>query len=245
MFPLYSKIQEDSQRLGRAYLRTISLTTLLTMPIFFAMAAAPDVVISGLFGEQWKPAAGSLRIMCLSGSLWAILYIGSALTHARGYVFNEWRRQVVYLAVMIVAMLLLFPFGLEGIALAVGFATLTRYLLLAQLSVKLAGVSWREFFFAQAPGCLLGITVFCSVYITANLGNIFAIADTLKLLMIMGISMLSLILSLFLFPASWFGDLYPWASERFAISLPYWVRLIAAKVLAMRLSVLDETGTTR
>ena len=61
MFPLYSKIQEDSQRLGRAYLRTISLTTLLMMPIFFAMAAAPDVVISGLFGEQWKPAAGSLR----------------------------------------------------------------------------------------------------------------------------------------------------------------------------------------
>ena len=217
------------------------------MPIFFAMAAAPDVVISGLFGEQWKPAAGSLRIMCLSGSLWAILYIGSALTHARGYVFNEWRRQVVYLAVMIVAMLLLFPFGLEGIALAVGFATLTEYICFSrnfQLSSR--GVSWREFFFAQAPGCLLGITVFCSVYITANLGNIFAIADTLKLLMIMGISMLSLILSLFLFPASWFGDLYPWASERFAISLPYWVRkLIAAKVLAMRLSVLDETGTTR
>ena len=48
MFPLYSKIQDDIPRLGKAFLLTVSLTALVTVPVFFAMAVVPEIVI----GEQ-------------------------------------------------------------------------------------------------------------------------------------------------------------------------------------------------
>ena len=226
MFPFYSKIQGDVPRLGRAYLQTVSLTTIVTIPILFAIAATPEVVIGGLFGQQWKAAAGALRILCLSGSFWAIIYTCGALSHACGYVFSEWWRQMIYLVIMGLAIWFFIPLGIQGVALAVALATFTRYLLLAQLSVKLTGVSWSDFFFAQIPGYLLGIIVSTTVYLTSNLGYIFKIPDILHLCIIIVISILSLIVSFFLLPSSWFGDLYPWLNEQLSMNFPHWLRRI-------------------
>jgi PST family polysaccharide transporter len=231
MFPLYSKIQGDIPRLGRAYLQTVSLTAMVTMPVLFGMAAAPEVVIGGLFGQQWKPAAGAFQILCMSGSFWAILYTCGALSHARGYVFSECCREIIYFIFMGLSIWFLIPLGIQGVALAVAFATFARYLLLAQLSVKLTGVSWSDFFLAQMPGCLLGIIASGTVYLTSNLGDMFEIPDVLHLWIIVAISILSLIMSLFLLPSSWFGDLYPWLNEQLGMNFPYWLRrIIAAKL---------------
>jgi PST family polysaccharide transporter len=238
MFPLYSKIQGDMPHLRRAYLQTVSLTSVVTMPVLFAMAAAPGVVIGGLFGPQWKEAAGALQILCLSGSLWAILYTSAALSHARGYVFSEWWRQVIYFVVMGLAIWSFIPLGMQGVALAVFFATFTRYLLLAQLSVKLTGLSWSEFFFAQIPGCLLGVIVSVTVYLISNLGGMFKIPDVLHLCIITAVSILSLIVSFFLLPSSWFGDLYPRLNEQYGINFPHWLRRIM--VAKLRTSELTE-----
>jgi PST family polysaccharide transporter len=235
MFPLYSRIQGDAPRLRRAYLHTVSLTTVFTMPIFFGMAAAPEIIISALFGEEWKLAAGVLRILCLSGPFWAILYIGGAVSHARGRVLNEWVRQAVYLAVMVIAMWFLIPLGIEGIALAVGFATLTRYSLLAHLAVRLTEISWKQFFVAQQPGFLVGITVFATVYLAKAVGSLFATSEILQLFVITIMALLSFIITFLLFPPSWFGDLYPWINEKFSVNLPCWLRkIIAAKALTMQ-----------
>ncbi len=231
MFPLYSKVQGNIPRLGRVHLRIVTLTAVVSMPVMFAMAAAPEIVIGGLFGRQWKAAAGALQILCVSGPFMAILRPLGALSHARGYVLSEWWRQVMYLAVMVLALWFLLPRGIEGAALAIALATVARYLLLAQLGVRLSGVTWRHFFSAQVPGFLLGLIVFVSVHLACVLGDLLGMSDVLQLLFIMAVSMLSLILSFLLVPSSWFGDLYPWVLERFGMSFPGRLRkILAAKI---------------
>src|SRR5262249_50857690 len=102
MFPLLSQVQADASRLRRAFIHTVSVVSIVTIPLFFAVAAVPEVVIGGLFGAQWKAAAGVLQILCLSGPFMALMQIFGAVHYARGYVFNEWGRQVVYLVVMVI-----------------------------------------------------------------------------------------------------------------------------------------------
>ncbi|MEX0801931.1 MAG: lipopolysaccharide biosynthesis protein, partial [Candidatus Binatia bacterium] len=173
MFPLYAKIQGDVPRLGRAFLHTVSLTALVTIPVFFAIAVVPEIVMVGLFGEQWKSGSETLRILCLAGPFMAMMRVFGSVSHARGYVFSECGRQVIYLVVMGVALWLLFPFGLKGVAVAVALAIFVRYLLLAHLSLKLAGVTWRQFFTVQVPGCLIGITVSLLVYAASTAVEMF------------------------------------------------------------------------
>jgi len=242
MFPLYSKIQGDVPRLRKAYLQTLSLAALVAMPVLFGMAAAPTVVIGGLFGQQWTPAAGTFRILCFSGSLWAILYVSGALSHACGHVFSEWWRQVIYFLVMALALWLLVPLGIEGVALAVLFATVIRYLLIAELSVKLAELRWRDFFLAQLPGCLLAAIVFSTVYLVHNLAAMRGISELFQLWIIIAASMLSLITSLLLLPGSWFGNLYPWLNERLGVNLPSWLRTAIAVKSRINLSAYGQAA---
>src|SRR5262249_16763461 len=233
-FPLYAKIQGDIPRLGRAFLHTVSLTALVTIPVFFAMTVAPEVVMGGLFGEQWKPAAASFQILCIGGPFLAMLRVFGAVSHARGYVFSEWGRQVIYLACVVLALWLLFPFGLDGMAMAVTLAVIARYVLLAHLSIGLARVTWRQFFAAQVPGLVLGIAVALPVYITSTAGEVFIKSDVLMLVLIVAVSIVSLFLSFLLFPTSWFGDFYLWLVDRFGPTLPHWLReLVAAKLPAV------------
>src|SRR5262249_27668553 len=95
MFPLYSTIQKDIPRLGRAFLLTVSLTAVVTTPVFFSMAVVPEIVIGGLFGEQWKPAAATFQVLCLSGPFVAMMRVFGAVTNARGYLFTECGRQII------------------------------------------------------------------------------------------------------------------------------------------------------
>ena len=235
MFPLYSTIQEDIPRLGQAYLRTVSLTALVTMPVLFAMAATPRVVLGGLFGEPWKGAAGALQILCLTGPLWAILCVGGALSHALGHVFLEWRRQVIYLMIVAVAVWFLLPLGVTGVALAAAFATLIRYLLIAQLAIRLARLSWKGFFRAQIPGYVLGVTVSATAFLASSLGDVFGISEPLQLFIITAACLVSLGISLGLFPASLLGELYPWANETLKMNFSRWIReTVAAKMFPTR-----------
>jgi O-antigen/teichoic acid export membrane protein len=230
-FPLYAKIQGDIPRLGRAFLHTVSLTALVTIPVFFAMAVAPEVIVGGLLGEQWRPAAATFQILCMGGPFLAMLRVFGAVSHARGYVFSECGRQVIYLAFVAVALWLLFPFGLEGMAVAVTVAVIARYVLLACLSIRLAGVTWRQFLAAQVSGISLGIAVAVPVYITSTAGSVFIKSDVLMLVLIVAVSIVSLFLSFLLFPASWLGDLYPWLVDRFGPRLPQWLYELATAKL--------------
>jgi O-antigen/teichoic acid export membrane protein len=241
MFPVLSQIEADAPRLGRAFILIVSITALVTIPLFCTMAVVPGVILGGLLGERWKEAAGVLQILCLSGPFMAMIHVFGALSHARGYIFREWGRQAIYLAFMGIALLSMLPYGIEGIALAVALATLTRYLLLAHLSTKLASIHWSQLLLAQVPGCLLGITVSVSVYTASAVGNFFAVSDLMQLLLIIPVFLLSWILSFLIIPASWSGDLYFRVSERFGVQLPCWLqKVITTKIAAKPI----ETGST-
>jgi O-antigen/teichoic acid export membrane protein len=241
-FPFYAKIQSDIPRLGKVFLHTVSLTALATMPVFFALAAVPDIVIGGLFGEQWKPAARTFQILCLCGPFMAMMRVFGAITHARGYVFSECGRQVVYLIVVGLALGAGLPYGLEGVAIAVSLAGVARYLLLAHLSLELTNVKWRAFLAVQLPGVVLGIAVALPVFIASTVGRNLVEADVFLLALAIAVAAASLTLSLLYFPASWFGVVYSWMIDRFGGNLPPWLHQLAtAKLRATESSAVNTS----
>src|SRR5262249_29248255 len=232
---------DDIPRLGKAFLLTVSLTALVTVPVFFAMAVVPEIVIGGLFGGQWKPAAATFQILCLSGPFMAMMRVFGAVTNARAYLFSECRRQVIYLLFVAAALWLFFSFGLEGFALAVALAAVARYFLLAQLALELAGIKWRRFFAAQIPGVALGAAVALPVYVASGAATMVIKSDVLILVVVVVVSVVYVFLKSLLFLTSWFGDLFPWLVDRFGPKLPHWLReLLAAKLPGTRYDVVNK-----
>jgi PST family polysaccharide transporter len=65
LFPAYSSIQTEPDRLRRGYLGSVCLASLVVFPALTTMAiVAPELMIT-MFGPQWAPAAPALRILCV------------------------------------------------------------------------------------------------------------------------------------------------------------------------------------
>ena len=67
MFPAYSKIQDDIPAIRSGFLRTLQLTTALTLPIGAGIIAVAPVFVEGVLGAQWTPMVIALQILALYG----------------------------------------------------------------------------------------------------------------------------------------------------------------------------------
>lgn len=72
MFPALSRIQDDTARVKRAYLRSISLIAFITFPLLLGLAAAAENFVRTIYGEQWLQVAGLLQILCVVGALQSV-----------------------------------------------------------------------------------------------------------------------------------------------------------------------------
>lgn len=66
-FPIFSRIQDERERLIRAYRKTIRLTAFVTFPIMTGMAACAPPLIRLLLKEEWWPCIPFFQLLCLGG----------------------------------------------------------------------------------------------------------------------------------------------------------------------------------
>lgn len=67
MFPSLSKIQDDTDRVKRVYLRTVAIIALVTFPMMLGLLVVADAFVLGLYGPKWVEVIPLLRILCLVG----------------------------------------------------------------------------------------------------------------------------------------------------------------------------------
>lgn len=67
-FPVFSKLQEDTTKLKRAYLKCIQLLTSSNAPIYIFMILFAHPLIHIIFGPEWQAAAPILQLLSI-GSL--------------------------------------------------------------------------------------------------------------------------------------------------------------------------------
>lgn len=66
-FPIYSKIADDKVRLRSAFLKTVSVNVIFSVPFVFVFLAFPYQIILILLGNEWVSAASVLQILAIFG----------------------------------------------------------------------------------------------------------------------------------------------------------------------------------
>jgi PST family polysaccharide transporter len=159
LFPAYAEIQNQPDRLKRAFLGSVALSALVVFPMLVALAiTAPELVI-GVFGDQWAGAVVPLQILCVGGGFRAMYNLGDSVGRARGAVYSKAWRHTLYALGVIGGSIVGSAWGMEGVAVGVVAALVLMYLLMAQLSLRLIGGGWRAYVFAQLPGVVLAVAV--------------------------------------------------------------------------------------
>lgn len=158
-FSSYAKMQQDEERLSRAYLKAVLLVFIFVTPIALGVTIVAEPLVYVLLGTKWMPMVTVLQIFSLLILTRPISENSAPLFQAVGRPGNNIRAAFVLLAVMVPGVLYFTQWQLEGVAFAVAFSHLVGALYnIHQVNSILPGTA-KKTFRIMVPILLNGIVM--------------------------------------------------------------------------------------
>jgi O-antigen/teichoic acid export membrane protein len=169
LFPAMAAVQEQPERLARAYERSIRMSLMVTAPISVAVCVLAPEIVSILLGAKWGDVVAPLQILATGLAFRTAYKMSDSLTRAKGAVYRRAWRQAVYAGVVILGSLIGQCWGIAGVAWSVTIAIAINYLLMAQLSLTLVPLGLVAFVAAHRPAVVVALTCGIPVFEVAEL----------------------------------------------------------------------------
>lgn len=159
LFPAMAAVQDDQLRLRKAYATAVAAVAILTLPASALLAVTSREVILVALGEDWLPLLSAFNVLVFTMLFRTSFMISDCLALARGDVYRRASRKWAYAGLVVLGSLVGQRWGLSGVAAGVALALAANFLLMAQLSLSVIGMSWRRFVAAHAPAATLSVLV--------------------------------------------------------------------------------------
>jgi O-antigen/teichoic acid export membrane protein len=162
MFPALSRIQDDPDRVRRAYLRAIGIIGLISFPVTMGLLVVAKPFIVTLYGAKWADVVPLLQILCVAGLMQPILTTVGWIYQSQGRTDWMLRWGLVASAVIVAAFGVGIHWGAKGVA--VGYAIAIWSLLYFAFAIpgRLIGMRVRDVF-AAVRGALLSAIVMAAI----------------------------------------------------------------------------------
>lgn len=144
--PAFARLQNDLDRLRRAFYKVIHFSSLISFPAFLGVAIVAPELVAAVFGPRWALSASVLRVLVFIGILHSVFYFHNSLVIALGK--PSWRLGMVLLNA--VSNVIAFAIAVRWGIVAVAAAYVIRGYLLSPLEIwmvrKVAQIDVRVYF---------------------------------------------------------------------------------------------------
>ena len=128
MFPAFSSIQEDRQRIARAYLTITRTIALITFPMMIGLWVVSEDFVLLIFGDQWADMIPLLQVFCFVGLVQSIGTLNGNLYLSQGRTDLQFKVGTIIGILGIGAIVIGLNWGIRGVAYAYGaFSLLAVY----------------------------------------------------------------------------------------------------------------------
>ncbi len=227
LFASLSKIQRERERLSLAFRRGTALIALLILPTSAVSFVLAPELIHVLLGPRWAGVVAPFQILA-AGMLFRTSYkVSASVARATGAVYRSAWRQAVYAVAVIAGALVGQFWGVAGVALGVLLALAVFFLLMAQLSVHLTSITWRDYLAAHLPAAFLTLVIGVETWAVATALRGAAAPPALLLLVAVSVALVTFAVIVRLSPRLALGEDGLWALCRIAERVPARFMLVA------------------
>ena len=227
LFASLSKIQRERERLALAFRRGTALIALLILPTSAAAFVLAPELIHVLLGPKWAGVVAPFQILA-AGMLFRTSYkVSASVARATGAVYRSAWRQAVYAAAVIAGALVGQFWGVAGVALGVLLALAVFFLLMAQLSVRLTSITWRDYLAAHLPAAFLTLVIGVETWTVATALRSAGALPAVVLLASVSVALVTFAVLVRLSPRLALGEDGLWALCRIAERVPARFMLVA------------------
>ena len=117
--PAFSRIQNEPQRLRKAFYKVTRLTSFISFPAFFGVIFLAPELVSVLFGDKWVQSISVMRVLALVGILQSISYFNGTVMMAKGK--PDWRLKINFINALlnVLGFAITVKFGIVAVAISV------------------------------------------------------------------------------------------------------------------------------
>ncbi len=187
LYSAFSEIQEDAEKLRRAYRQAMLPLTLVNYPILVGLGVVAPYFVVSLYGQKWAGMAVPLQIFVLAGVFRSNMGMLSSLIVANNRVRAHVRQQLWGLLVIVPGCAVGMQFGANGIAGAIVLHSLFTTLMFFRLTTSFTPLKWSDFWYVQRHA-VLGCAVMAVFIIGTDIFLLQALAIPLLMKLVVQVS---------------------------------------------------------
>jgi len=144
IFSALSRLQDDDDRLKRAFLLATRYVTMMAMPVMVGLAFVGTLAVGVLFGPKWSPSGSVVSILALSGVVGMMTSLGPSGLMAVGRADLHLRGTILSTLAYVPAYAIGLRWGILGVATGHVVATAILTPIVYRFLAEATGVRWRE-----------------------------------------------------------------------------------------------------
>ncbi|MGD0962238.1 MAG: MOP flippase family protein [Methylomonas sp.] len=164
LFPAFSKIQNDNEKIKKAYLRVIFFISLVTFPLMAGLFATADLFVKVVFGDKWQNLANLLMILTPIGLFQSIVTTAGSIFMSKGNTKNLFIIGSINSVIFVTSFVIGLPYGIEGVAISYLIANLIVVCPTLKYAWQQIGLSVFEGFRTLAPVLLFSLLMVAVVF---------------------------------------------------------------------------------
>lgn len=157
VFSSASRVQNDPERMRRGYTALISLTTLITFPVFVLLGLKAEFVIHLLYGARWDEAIPLFSVFCIVVPFYVLLAVTGPALWATGSVATEFKIQMFSAIVLVIGLMALADYPLKQAVWIIPCIYFFRFVLVYRALAKSIQLSHSKTFRALLGGIVLAL----------------------------------------------------------------------------------------
>jgi teichuronic acid exporter len=210
LFATLSRVQNERERLIKAYRRNIVIVALTILPLSVVMCVLAQEIILVLLGSQWTEVIIPFQILALGTFFRFGDKVTSSLARSSGQLYHVAWLRLIYGATVILGALGGLSYGIPGVTVGVTIAMIIQYLLLTQLAVNLIEINWKTVLVSHSSALPLTLVTGLVVWGNATLWRSLALGNFLVLGLSVTITASLVLLLVYLKPRFFLGEDGEW-----------------------------------
>ncbi len=195
-YPLFSKIQNDTEKLKRVYRKVIMMVIFIIAPFMLSLGVLAEPIFRFLFTEKWLPAVPYFQILCIAGIFYPLHIYNSNVFMVKGRSDIFLRLTLVKQVLLVLGVIAGLPFGVLGLMWSQVVVSIISFFIIGHYTSKMINYSAWSQILDISPMLAVSVFVatciyFLDLYIT-NASDIvrIIIGALLSILLYLGLSYL-------------------------------------------------------
>lgn len=168
IFPSFSKIQLDREKLTDIYLSSITLIATILIPASVGVIIAGREIVLILLGNKWTESIPILQIICVAIPLSLITMFAGIVCDATASLRKKIILNVIYIQIILVLFYFLKDYGLKGFAAAIATGEIIKTFMYMYLMRQILIVDYKRLFSSYIPGIINGTVIGVILYLVTS-----------------------------------------------------------------------------